>query len=806
MFGKGAHDSVRHSRGRLLAWYAAWTLFSACGCGPRSPADGAHAESRENDKVHRIPGDTVELLTEPGRPSLQLVRREGDPRGAAAVAVYPPGGTAGSLQIASLMRTRLLARGLRHELEANGLGFLLVRDVSEPKMVRDWFGAVYGALHDPVSPKDLERLKRLPLLEAAAKRSDALSPFGLCMGELGAEGIAPLTEALENRRNPSYGKFLEQLRVDTAEASRVGFSTLGTSELIEAAQSAETGDWIAGEPLDDSWSSDPERAVVRSRGARELRIALRVADGESALAGARALQDPTHPFHARLHALDPRLEASDIRVTLRPAGACVGLSVAFDSSSQLPLSRIAAASVLAQDELRHAVQPGFTDDEQTLAILSPQGAREAAALAAWTAVQSPRTGGKAKVILEYRGSESPAITHQALDKALQKTEAEWAGRTLPLVVRDETGQAEIWALLGSPCGTLPEPAEEAGLRALTVAALAQDWGRAHGVQLEPWISPTGIGLLAHGPSLRGESVAGHGERIGRALGSAFHGAPLDGRTLAAVRADLLDRLGDDPGLEIVRAILGAGRPSLASPLGTSKTMATFSVADAERTRADLAQEPLRLAILTNSAPAQATAAASALQDWLAPTRDHVAECPKVREDAPPPGTWSLETVDENVSTNAFVAVFAPASTSVGRATEYLLNRRGGYLDRAFSDPGLVARAEAHFLGGPLFGGLFLQVVADEGQLGPATHQARAVLRAMAREGIPEEDIREAQKVHRAIEEENQRTQRGRLIRLFEMTRADLPSAPADLSEAALRQFHESLDEPHHRVVTVVRRK
>lgn len=781
-------------------------LLGGVACGPRTPSSGPLPGSQENNSSHRVPGALVELLSEPGLPSLQLVRREGDPSGALALAVFPPGGSAGSLQIASLVKGRLDAAGLPHRLEAHGIGFILVRDVTHATEVTTWFQSVYSALHEPVNSADIKRLGSLPLLRAAAERADTLSPVGLCYGERGAEGADALSEAINDLKRDSFPEFLEQLRKETAVASRVGFSALGSSEVIGAAQAAHRKKWLAGDPLDDSWTSEPLRAVVRSRGGREIRLAMRVADSEAALAGARSLQDPTHPLHARLHALDPRLKAADVRVTLRPAGACVGLSVAFDSESQLPVARIAAASLLAQDELNEAVHQSYTEDEQVLAILSPEGAHEAAALAAWTAVRSNRIGGRHQEILEYRGTESPAITHQTMDRAVEETAAKWATRELPFVSENETGQAEVWALLASPCGTLPEPAEEAGLRALTVSALAQDWGQRHGVHLLPWKSPTGIGLMAHSPPLRGESVAQHATRVARALASSFYGAPLDGRTLAAVRADLLARLSEDPGLEVVTAILGAGRPSLANPLGTSKTVATFSVAEAERTRAELAREPLRLAFLANADPAQGLAAKKALSQWLAPARDHVTRCPELEADPPPPGTWSIETVDENVQPSAFVSVFAPAPTALGRATAFLLNRRGGYLDRAFSDPGLVARAEAHFLGGEKFGGLYLHINADDGQLEPAIQQGRAVLAALAKPGIPEEDAADAEKMHARFESESLRTPRGRLIHLFEASRNDRDGSGRKVSLSALSAFHRKLDGPEHRVVTVQRRK
>ncbi|MEJ7730193.1 MAG: hypothetical protein WKG00_13360 [Polyangiaceae bacterium] len=53
-------------------------------------------------------------------------------------------------------------------------------------------------------------------------------------------------------------------------------------------------------------------------------------------------------------------------------------------------------------------------------------------------------------------------------------------------------------LLASPCGVGDEGAEDAGMTALAAtAAVRSRRGKERDVQLEPWVSADGVGVLAH---------------------------------------------------------------------------------------------------------------------------------------------------------------------------------------------------------------------------------------------------------------------------------------------------------------------
>src|SRR5262245_60584703 len=91
---------MRRARALLL-----WACFGAAACGPAKP--GATASNG------RARVDDVRLLA--GRPPLALLARDGDPKGAIAVAVATGGLAATpqpSVALAGLLEARLHARGL----------------------------------------------------------------------------------------------------------------------------------------------------------------------------------------------------------------------------------------------------------------------------------------------------------------------------------------------------------------------------------------------------------------------------------------------------------------------------------------------------------------------------------------------------------------------------------------------------------------------------------------------------------------------------------------------------------------------
>jgi hypothetical protein len=367
-------------------------------------------------------------------------------------------------------------------------------------------------------------------------------------------------------------------------------------------------------------------------------------------------------------------------------------------------------------------------------------------------------------------------------------------------VHVEDGQAETWVLVASPCGTRGEPAQDAGTLALAAQSLARHFQDSSGVALEPWATPEGVGLLAHAPRRTGETPHEQAERIARAVGRALAGDPLDGRAVADARSQLLDRLGADTGWWLALETLSGDFPAALEPLGTWKSVSTASTSGVERARASLAQGPLKLAVLADHNATQGEAAAMALADWLAPFRDEGAACPKPSFKAPTGGVWSLETIDQEVREGAYLSVWAPGPRELGQATAFLLNRPGGWLDRALTGPGLVGTARAHWFGGGPSGGLVIELGAEPGQLDAAIQQARALLDRLAQGAAESVDAAAARAEQLRQDSATDVTPRGRIVRLWH------ERDPISVSLEPLRELHKAFAADKHLVVRVKRRR
>jgi hypothetical protein len=235
------------------------------------------------------------------------------------------------------------------------------------------------------------------------------------------------------------------------------------------------------------------------------------------------------------------------------------------------------------------------------------------------------------------------------------------------------------------------------------------------------------------------------------------------------------------------------------PLGTESSVATLSTADVERARADLAREPLRLAILANATVSQGNAAQRALSHWLAPARAQVTTCPRVEPDPKPAGQWTLETVEEDVSPGAYIAVWAPGSPELGHATAFALNQPRGGLFQALDQPNLSSSAQASYFGGGKWGALVVRVAAEGRGLEPAVMQTRALLDRYAQGGMDPQLFSLARREQKRLIAAAGQTPEGRLVRLW------LKPPPFSLTLEGLRSFQKSLAGKAQRVVIVEKR-
>lgn len=787
----------RTAQSAFVRWLALGLLpgvVGAIACGASAVPPSAAPLGPRSTVPPQLAPDRVQVVDEPERPLLQLVRRSGDPHGAVALAAFPDGGSRGAAALGALLHARVRAAGIsRVQFQPHAYGVVLAVAAETPEAGAKALRALRAALAEPVGPNDPALPTVRDWVQRVERRAYA-SPAGSCASELGSDkGVHP--------QETFTSELLEAWRQSAFASRRLGLAALGREELLREIRAAHDETWPEGSAPLDSWPESDQVHLVDDSAERSLRIAWYLPRPTEALAVARAVSDAQHPLRHRLAALGP-WRITSANATVRPKGACLRIDLGREGGAQRPgAADLAEATAVVSVEVERALRAAPGSEEHERSLLAPSDPLVAAALAAWSAVRSPEPAGPLRRVVEYAApATEKRPTPRALSDQIERTLTSWHQRKLPFRVQVEDGQAETWLLVASPCGTRGEPAQDAGTLALAVQSLARGFQGTWGVTFEPWATPEGVGLLAHAPRRSGETPQAQAERIARAVGRALAGDPLDGRAVADARSTLLDRLGADTGWWLALETLSGDFPSALEPFGTWKSVSTASTSGVERARAALAQGPLKLAILADHNATQGEAAAVALADWLAPFRDESAVCPKPAPKAPAPGVWTLETIDEEVREGAYLSVWAPGPRELGQATAYLLNRPGGWLDKALTRPGLVSHARAHWFGGGASGGLVLEIGAEPSQLDAAVQQARALLDRLARGAAESSDATAARAEQLRQESAVAVTPRGRIVHLWQ------ERDPLPVSLEPLRELHKAFAADKHLVVRVKRRQ
>ncbi|HEX6277944.1 MAG TPA: hypothetical protein VFZ53_33100 [Polyangiaceae bacterium] len=773
-------------------------LGFASGCGGGSAAQGAHSATDGKSPVAQRRSDD--------HPPLVLVARAGDPHGAVAFAAAHDLGASASAATATLLATRLRERGVAGvRSRAQALGFTLDAPVENGAEARRFVEAVRSALDAPARPGE-------PALDAAQAALVALSSRRVagpgtaavadCSGELAVHADEA---ALDRARLPGA---VTKLLTEVRSVERSAFAAVGSDELLEGTEDALSSgsDWPDGSPVDDAW---PERSITAADFAgtetRRLSVALRLASPGAALGAAEALGNAESVLSRRLEALRPPWRLERASATARPRGACLRVDAVPPAGDPGPSSaEIAKVLVLVSDETDRALAEASRRGESALeeAVVRPTDPGDAASAAAWRGLANRLPAGSTRRFVAY---SAPATDRGRVDlgRAMAEHREALARPIFETRVRSESGQSGFWLLAASTCGTASESRDDAGEAASLVSALALGRHGATGVVFEPWIAPDGVGLLAHAPRASASELPGeHARRVASALGELIATTRPAPTARLTAREELLDALGRTPrpGLSLMLEELSQGHPSWLEPRGTVAALGAAASQSFDAALQHWLASPLRLSVLANGDGGQAEVARRELERWISPVRGEALRCPPAPRLEPKTGELTLQTTPGEITESAYLGVplarFEGRMPLEARAALFLMNRTGGWLERALAD--LPATASATALGGPRAAALLVRLAAPPEQREPALARVRALFDRFPAGVATAADVALADRELARADGAERRDPRRRIVELW---RGGGP--PARLEAARLAKFLAEVGRAGRLVVLVV---
>src|SRR6186713_516947 len=98
-------------------------------CGPHNSTKNPN-NAIENSQTNPLLAVGVEVLEAVDLPTIQLIRRQGDPRVALGIAIFPPGGSVETTALSALLRHRLLKAGVLAQVHTTSLAVLVVIELA----------------------------------------------------------------------------------------------------------------------------------------------------------------------------------------------------------------------------------------------------------------------------------------------------------------------------------------------------------------------------------------------------------------------------------------------------------------------------------------------------------------------------------------------------------------------------------------------------------------------------------------------------------------------------------------------------
>jgi hypothetical protein len=670
-------------------------LASVCGCGESKPASFARGTAAGG------PSSRIEERSLSDRPPLAIIARSGDPEGALAFASLASGAPEIHATFGEILRQRLTRAGYQADIVTHGLGFELMLLVENAERARTALAALLAALGQPIAQNELGPRRAAPVVERSAVEQ--------CSGELA------------NRRATGDASELERERKATFARDRTALAVVGDAELASAAASALSAgpDWPE---LGNAHASLPAQGGSQVlRGDRPaLSLGFTASDPNRALRAAAELVTPDSALALRLAALPGGFKLRRVTATAHPSGACLRVDSDVDASPVPEARRLGFAVQLITEEAERALATPADGNRLEDAALSATDPRLAARAAAYGALVHAGTDVPAVRVVALSAPDD-APTAPSIEAAAEQASREAA--PLEPLVRVESGQPGVWALLASPCATTAENAESAGHAAALFTAAAQT--TTPGVRLEPWLGAPGAGILGYTERAAGETDAQAAERLGNALGRAVL-APPSALAVAEARAELVRSAGTDarPLLDALVETLAPGHAGALAPRGSATSLQTASREAVLARQRDLLRAPHRLAILSATNAADAALVARSAARWLK-TPDAPRPSPCATEiSAPARGELGL-AAGLTSAEGGYVAYRIPAKFwAEASVLADVLSANGGPLARSMAEPDLVGAARASLLGTSSARALVVQLSAFDGRENEALGRAQ----------------------------------------------------------------------------------
>jgi hypothetical protein len=785
---------------RLSALGLSALLLSGCG------AFNATGPGSSGSSQGPTPGRArVERREVDHHPPINVLVRLGDPMPAVAFASAHDAGSVASVAVSALILARLQAHGIADVVSSPSEGGVQLAVLcADAAAAQAFIARVTAALATPIAERD----DALPLIaqHLAALRSRAFTGraeanVADCSGDLGQLPGAPQLDV----HAPAGRAELEKYRVFAFAARSSAFAALGSQEFVDAAANAlgKVADWPNGDAADDAWPNADATDVDGADGARRLSVALRVSEADAALSAVHGLGGSEAALSARLHGFLPGFTLERVAFQARPRGACVRVDLGLPRGDPAPtLKEAAQAASIVSEELRAAMASGEPRRALDENVIEPSDPRQAAARAAWGALSGRQEPGAERrfVALAVHPGERAAFANFA--SALSDFETRPARAPLETRLRAEPGQGELWLLAGSPCGTLGESNDDAGQSALALTLAAHE--PTDDVKLEPWLTADAVGLLAHAARKPGEAPLQQAERVARALGRALTERDASGDALATAQSELFAAVGGAPRPAYARLLdaLSPDHVAWLEPRGTFGSLAQANRDSVAARGRDLLRGPLRVAVLGNQDDAQASAAARALERWLAPFRDDPRRCQATAERAARAGEIALSIPNDSNAESAYLALPFPSRLKFEREAEALaltLNAPSG-LAQALGAAQLDASARASIIGGGRMAALLIEIHASDENAHTATLEVRRTLERIIQTPLSNDELGAAQ---RAGEQRALGASLDPRRRIVDLWRGSEPQPP--LSRSSLRAFQATLSGAPQVVVSVTHR-